>query len=80
MMATIEKRVADLETSHGIGGGGGGPRCPECGGLPDREEFGPHDTYELVFVEEGEEMPEDEWCPECGAQTQFVIRYADDEE
>jgi hypothetical protein len=78
-MATIEKRVGALETSHGIGGGGGGPRCPECGGLPDRDPD-PDDIYELVFVEDDEEMPEDEFCETCGRQTELVLRFEDDED
>jgi hypothetical protein len=77
-MVTIEKRLRDLEAHHGAGDGGG-PRCPECGGLPDRDPD-PDDTYELVFVEDDEELPGDEWCLTCGLQTQSVIRFADDED
>jgi hypothetical protein len=70
---TIQRRVDALETSIGIGGGG--PRCPECGRLPDRDP-GPSeaDTYELVFVEEDEEMPdEDVYCERCGELIIAVI-------
>jgi hypothetical protein len=70
----IEKRLDVLETTHGIGGGG--PRCPECGGFPGREPS-PEDTCELVFVEEDEEMPEDKCCPACGCQTEFAIYFED---
>ena len=72
-MATLERRVEKLEVG---GGDGGGPRCPECGGLPDGPD--PEDTFELVFVPP-EEAGENEWCPCCGQQTQFVIEWGNDQ-
>jgi endogenous inhibitor of DNA gyrase (YacG/DUF329 family) len=66
MVRTIERRVARLEES--IGGSG---KCPECGGPDD---FGPDNTYELVF----DDTVEDEWCPACGRQTSVVIKFAED--
>ncbi len=45
--------------------------CPECGG---GDEFGPHDTYEIVWVDDAEE----EWCETCGRQTAIVIRWPED--
>jgi endogenous inhibitor of DNA gyrase (YacG/DUF329 family) len=66
MVRTIERRVARLEES--IGGSG---KCPECGGPDD---FGPDNTYELVF----DDTVEDEWCPACGRQTSLVIKFAED--
>jgi endogenous inhibitor of DNA gyrase (YacG/DUF329 family) len=65
MVRTIERRVARLEES--IGGSG---KCPECGGPDD---FGPDNTYELVF----DDTVEEEWCPECGRQTSVVIKFAE---
>jgi endogenous inhibitor of DNA gyrase (YacG/DUF329 family) len=65
MVRTIERRVARLEES--IGGSG---KCPECGGPDD---FGPDNTYELVF----DDTVEDEWCPACGRQTSVVIKFAE---
>jgi rubredoxin len=65
MVRTIERRVARLEES--IGGSG---KCPECGGPDD---FGPDNTYELVF----DDTVEDEWCPACGRQTSLVIKLAE---
>jgi hypothetical protein len=65
MVRTIERRVARLEES--IGGSG---KCPECGGPDD---FGPDNTYELVF----DDTVEDEWCPACGRQTSLVIKFAE---
>jgi hypothetical protein len=70
-MATLERRVDKLEA----GGGAGGPRCPECGGLDDH---GPNDTYEIVFVAP-EEAGQNEWCPECGRQTNIVIEWGDEQ-
>jgi endogenous inhibitor of DNA gyrase (YacG/DUF329 family) len=66
MVRTIERRVARLEES--IGGSG---KCPECGGPDD---FGPDNTYELVF----DDTVEEEWCPACGRQTSVVIKFAED--
>jgi endogenous inhibitor of DNA gyrase (YacG/DUF329 family) len=65
MVRTIERRVARLEES--IGGSG---KCPECGGPDD---FGPDNTYELVF----DDTVEEEWCPACGRQTSLVIKFAE---
>jgi endogenous inhibitor of DNA gyrase (YacG/DUF329 family) len=65
MVRTIERRVARLEES--IGGSG---KCPECGGPDD---FGPDNTYELVF----DDTVEEEWCPACGRQTSVVIKFAE---
>jgi hypothetical protein len=73
-LATLEKRVEKLEVG---GGDGGGPRCSECGGLPDREP-GPDDTYELVFTPP-EEAGENEWCPRCGRQTRIIIGWGNDQ-
>jgi hypothetical protein len=78
VVAQVEKRLRKLEErSQGIGGGG--PRCPECGRLPDREP-GPEDTYELIIdTPDDEELPEeDEYCPACGELALGVIRFDDD--
>jgi hypothetical protein len=75
-----EKRLRALESTYGIGGSGGpGEACPECGRLPDREPFGTEDTYELVFVEEDEEMPEEDvYCESCGELIIGVISFDDE--
>ena len=60
--------------------GGGKPPCDYCGGGGDNgepDEPSPEDTCELAFLEEDEEMPEDEFCPACGCQTEFAIYFED---
>ena len=69
-LTTQTRRVRALEATGG-GGSGGFPPCPECGGPDD---FGPDNTYELVF----DDTVEDEWCPACGRQTSLVIKFAED--
>jgi hypothetical protein len=72
----IEKRLDVLETTHGIGGGG--PRCPECGGFPESEPS-PEDSYKLVFACEDEEMLEEStYCPTCGGPIDIVIKFEED--
>jgi hypothetical protein len=73
-MATRERRVDKLEVAK-LGGGGGGPRCPECGGLDDH---GPNDTYEIVFVAP-EEAGENRWCETCGLPVDVVIGWGDEQ-
>jgi len=71
-MATIDRRVDALESSHGVGGGG---ECPECGGPPDGE-YGKDDTYEMIFTAPTE-AGENEWCGTCGRQTHIVLDWGD---
>jgi hypothetical protein len=68
----IKKRLEDLAAASGRG-----ERCPECGGPADGSDMpGPNDTYELLFLERGED-PQNEWCPECGRQTVTVLEWED---
>ena len=71
---TIERRVARLEATGG-GGSGGFPPCLECGGPDD---FGPDNTYELIFIDPGGPEDKEEFCETCGRQTRFVIRFPED--
>ena len=66
--------VLRKEWSKAVAGGGGLPPCDRCGwggddGEPD--DFGPDDTFEIVFADE----PEEEFCPECGRQVNVVVRF-----
>jgi hypothetical protein len=70
---TIERRVERLEESAG---GGGCSRCGWGGRGPGDD--GGEQTYEVVFMEEGDPDPgPSEWCPECGRQTQVTIEFED---
>jgi hypothetical protein len=51
--------------------------CPECGGRPGGLP-GPYDTFEIDFVGEDEEMPEDVYCETCGELIIGVLRFEDD--
>ena len=66
-MASLERRIKNLETSGG--------ECPECGWGGDND-----GTFELVFeddiADEEEEMKEEIFCSECG--TQLTIFFDDD--
>jgi hypothetical protein len=64
---SIERRVARLEEAAGRGPGGG---CDECGGP---EEFGPDDTYEVVWADPGSRDARPEFCEACGRQTTVII-------
>ncbi len=70
-MAGIERRLKILE------GGAGGRRCPTCGlveGKFGTSKEGPKVT--VITSEEASDRPDGpRWCPECGAQTKFVIRW-----
>lgn len=64
-----EKRLIKLEETLGLAGDDEG-RCLECGRLPDGES-GPHDTYEILFPHEFEELGierphENVYCEACG--------------
>jgi hypothetical protein len=64
-MVAIQKRLKRLE--------GGGPfdPCDYCGDGGD----GDHRTYEIVFLEDGED-PGPDLCPECGRR--LVISFPDE--
>jgi hypothetical protein len=74
---TIERRVARLEESAGVGGGWDGPPCEECGwnGPDDDSEA---DTFELVFDERPYDEPdEEETCRTCGRVLSMTIYFED---
>jgi hypothetical protein len=69
--SSLQRRVARLEEAAGRGPGG---ECLECGGPDD---FGPDDTFELVWVDpDGPE--EEEYCPECGRRVEIIVRFEED--
>jgi hypothetical protein len=72
-LTTQTRRVRALE--GGGGGSRGFPPCPECGGPDD---FGPDNTYELIFIDPGGPEDKEEFCETCGRQTRFVIRFPED--
>jgi hypothetical protein len=71
MRGLSERRISKLESSGTYTKRG--RECPECGWPPSKA------LYELLFLEEDEEDPVDAWCETCGRQTDFVIRFEDDE-
>jgi hypothetical protein len=73
----IDRRLRALEATCGIGGGGG--RCPDCGGLLDGEPD-PEATYELLFEDEWEEaglgdIQENVYCQTCGGLIYGVLSF-----
>lgn len=62
-MASLERRVQNLETSGG--------ECPECGF--DGDHGG---TFEIVFEDDSADEEEEIFCSECG--TQLTIFFDDD--
>jgi hypothetical protein len=72
MVASVATRVERLLEATG---GGGDGACLEYGGPHN---FGPDDTYELVFIEPDGPEDREEWCETCGRQTEFVVRFPED--
>jgi hypothetical protein len=72
-LTTQTRRVRALE--DGGGGSGGFPPCAECGGP---EDFGPDNTYELIFIDPGGPEDREEFCETCGRQRHLVIRFPED--
>jgi hypothetical protein len=66
-----KRRLSALESTCGIGDG---DECPQCGQRDPR----PGDTYEIEFLDDLDDEPEDEWCPACGRPTSYAIRFEDD--
>ena len=60
-----------------VTGGGGLPPCDRCGygGGDEPFDFGPEDTFEIVF-DDGDD--DEEYCPECGRQVNVVVRFEED--
>ena len=74
MVSSVQAKVRRLETASG--GGGGLPPCDRCGwgGGEEPFDFGPDDTFEIVFDDE----PEEEFCPECGRRVNIIVRFEED--
>ena len=71
-MTSVATKVSRLEEATG---GTGGDECPECGGGGD--DFGPDDTYELVWVDPDGPDGREEFCKACGRQLVYVITWED---
>jgi len=72
MVRSLQRRVTRLEEA-----GGGGGECPGCGG-DGGDDFGPSDTYEIVWVNPGGPEDREEFCEACGRQLAFVITWGDE--
>ena len=72
-MTSVQAKVSRLEEATG---GTGGDECLACGGGGD--DFGPHDTYELVWVDPDGPEDREEYCESCGRQLVYVITWGDD--
>ncbi len=70
---TLRRRLQRLERA-----GGGGEPCEECGGPPKP---GERVEYEVVWEDLTELSDADdtfpEYCPECGQQLVFTVRWND---
>jgi hypothetical protein len=67
VVMSTQRRLAALE--------GSGDECPHCG---DPGDDGGEQTYEVVFMEEGDPEPgPDEYCPECGRPIHITISFED---
>jgi len=71
MVASVASKVARLLDATG----GGDGACLDCGGPDD---FGPDDTYEIVWIDPNGAEDREVWCETCGMQTRFVIRWPED--
>jgi hypothetical protein len=78
MATTIERRVDALETSHGMGGGGG--KCPRCGEPWDDDDLADA-TWEVVFQNEPGSEDIGMFCGTCGecldTGEYYVIGFSD---
>lgn len=74
-MGSLDTRLKLLED--------GGKPCPECGlggGGKEKMEVSWPDVDGNDEEEVAEEDEEEEWCPECGRQLVYVVRWLDLEE
>jgi hypothetical protein len=69
----IQRRVAALEAFASDGG-----KCPRCGWGGGDGDFGPHDTYELVWVDPDGPDDREEFCEACDRQLVYVLTWGDD--
>ena len=74
-MASIQAKVSQLEKAATSGSSAGG-ECPECGG-GGGDDFGVHDTYELVWIDPGGPDDREEFCEACGWQLVVVLTWGD---
>ena len=69
MVTTMQKRVARLEESAGVG------KCPECGwGGGDND----NRPCELRWIDPGGPDDREEYCEECGRQLVYVLTWGDE--
>ncbi len=70
-MGSLERRLTHLEAKVGAG-----EPCEECGIVPgssDAEKYG--HGFEVEWAHETGRPVEGEYCPECGEQQVFVVRW-----
>jgi hypothetical protein len=74
MVASVATKVLRLEKATG----GDGGECPRCGWGGGDNDFGPHDTYELVWVDPDGPEDREEFCEACGRQLVYVLIWGDE--